>query len=133
MKQLIIPGFEDYAKRSPKETIEYIYEKGFEWLLDWNSGKFLSKNKFPYVPYRIKFPNDKVLDEGEIFNDFSKLEKRGFSNHDVQMARTFYYAINHDETNKGFYKFSGYTFLSKKDREETIKKYSEKPYFEDLN
>jgi len=77
--QLIIEGFNHNANIGPEQTIHFLNEKGYCWLTDLNSGKFLMKTGHePYIPYRIEFPSGKILDEEEIFESIGKLEKRDF-------------------------------------------------------
>lgn len=132
MFQKIIPGFEDFMSGEswensifePVEIIKNLEKKGFEWLTDYNSGVLLTQGKSTYIPYRIKFPNGKILDEFEIFDSISSLEKNGLSRMEIVDARLLYHSINHDLTNKDLYKFNNYSFVSKIDQIETERKYS---------
>lgn len=132
MFQKIIPGFEDFMSGEswedsifePVKIIENLDKKGFQWLTDYNSGTLLTQCKSTYIPYRIKFPNGKILDEFEIFNDVSFLEKMGFSRTEIVDARLLYHSINHDLTDKDLYKFNNYSFISKTDQVDAKKKYS---------
>lgn len=142
-----------FGSTNPEEVIWELNELGYDWLVDLPQGKhdlddfgfspILPYNRkildiknptgfiqTPYIPYRIQFPSGKILDEREIFDKLNNLEKIGFTKEEITNARTLYRAI-HDEnynlTEK--YKFSGHTFVSKEDEKETIKKYSEKPFW----
>jgi hypothetical protein len=129
MNQSIIPGFEIFSSE-PIEVINYLNEKGFHWLSDYNSGNLLTKfnKQGPYIPYRIQFPSGKILDEEEIFQDISKLEKMGFSKDEIFNARILYEAINHEDTPKDLYKFCNDSFVSEKDEIYTLKRYSKIPF-----
>ena len=120
VKEISKPNFED-----PEETIRYFEQLGYEWLVDCNG----PNGKKVYVPYRINFPGERILDESEIFYDILDLEKRGFSIQEIKNARMFYESINHEEVNLEKHKFGGRSFISKKDEIESIKKYLEKPFF----
>ncbi len=135
MMQLIIPGFEDYvdfdkAIFNPEGLINHLNRKGYSWLTDFNSGNLLvgKTEGEPYVPYRVQFLSGKILDEEEIFQDFSDLEKIGFPKKEIQDARLLYYAINHENTPKDEYKFNNWSFASKEDETNTIKKYIKTPF-----
>jgi len=106
--------------------------EGFYWLSDFNSGNLLLGNQAhgePYIPYRILFPDGGILDEEEIFHGFSYLEKKGFSKENIQLARNFYYAINHEETDKDKYKFNNVSFVSEEDEKATIQRYLREPFY----
>ncbi len=130
MKQLTINGFEGFEKE-PIELIESLNNKGYSWLSDWNSGSLLTKSDScdPYIPYRIKFPSGFILDEEEIFQDFSDLEKLGFSRMEIQLARNFYNAINDEKVDKDLYKFTTESFISREDEVLTKEKYSKQPFY----
>jgi hypothetical protein len=106
-------------------------DRGFYWLSDYNSGNLLvgKQEGEPYIPYRIQFPSGEILDEEEIFQDFSILEKKGFSRKNIQLARNLYYSINHEDVNKDKYKFNNLSFVSKKDYEKTIERYLKDPFY----
>ena len=130
MMQLIIEDFEegaDYESEifDSEGLIKHLYGKGYYWLTDLASGNVDE----PYIPYRVQFPTGKILDEKELFFDFSELEKVGFSKEEIKEGRLLYYSINHENTNKDRYKFCNYTFVSDKDRVDSIKKYKENPFY----
>jgi len=130
MKQLIIPGFEAFSP-DPTEAINHLNKKGYSWLTDFNSGNFLvgKIEGEPYIPYRIQFPSGKILDEEEIFQDFSDLGKIGFLKKEIQDARLLYYAVNHEEINKDRYKFNEPSFVSEEDQIKTLQKYTKNPFY----
>ena len=130
MGQLIIPGFEVFSPE-PIEIINYLNKQGFHWLTDYNSGKLLVGGDEPYIPYRIQFPSGKILDEEEIFQNSSELEKRGFSRDEIINARALYEAVNHEDTPKDEYKFCNISFISEEDRINTLNKYSKTPFYLD--
>ncbi len=128
--QLGSPEFGINEVLEPEKTADYLQSKGYIWLVDLNSGKFLtSLGEGPYIPYRIQFPSGKILDEEEIFQDFSILEKLGFSKNEIKNARIFYESINHEDVDQNEYKFLGNTFISKEDEINTLKKYTQNPFY----
>lgn len=137
MIQLILPGFEECTDieegiYNPEKLIDYLNERGYHWLTDFNSGKLLVKGgKEPYIPYRILFPSGKILDEEEIFENINELEKKGFLEEEIKFSRIFYYAINHEDTNKDRHKFNGNSFVSREDMINTLRKYSKTPFYLD--
>jgi len=131
MEKLLI-----FSKRKlnsdPVKVIDSLVDKGYYWLTDCNSGNLLIGKKpgdEPYIPYRIQFPSGKILDEVEIYGSFKNLKKLGFSRKEIKLARLLDSAVNHEYTDKDRYKFNNLSFVNEKDRIETIKKYSEKPFY----
>ncbi len=132
MFQLIIPGFEKFFSSghmdeviyNPEKTADYFEEKGFFYLEDFPAGGLGKKNEdfIPYIPYRIKFPSGRILDEKEVYE---KLELPLDVESRKEIVEAFYYfnSLYHESINVNR-KFSGITFLNEADMEKTIKKYS---------
>lgn len=144
-----------FESQNPEESIHELNKKGYEWLVDLGAGKhdleapldfypilhfnheIIGKGKSdfgfietPYIPYRIKFPSGKILDEREIFQEMGTLEKIGFSRKEIADARTLYRAIHDENFNLvEKYKFSGTTFIDEKDMKNSIEKYTKNPFW----
>jgi hypothetical protein len=145
MDQKTIPGFpteslyvqtkKHLEKNGPEATIDFLGKQGYYWLSDKNSGIFLTggvpeKPEEAYIPYRIEFPDKRILDEREIYGKIEVLENQGFTKESILVARILEECVNDDETNKDKFKWINETFVSKDDELNTLKKYFEKPFYE---
>ena len=90
-------GQEEIILSKPREVVEFYEDKGYEFLADWNSGKFLVRNSSdePYIPDRIMMPSGRILDEIELLLGLD-IEKVGsLERKELEGAFYFFNALTH--------------------------------------